>query len=487
MSNIGKNLTYNILYQILSLIVPLITSPYLSRILGVESIGIYSYTYSIVFYFMIIAVLGINNYGNRSIAKAKDNEEKLNIEFSSIYFIQLCMSIIMIISYMIYVCLFVKEYRIIAIIQGLYILANAVDITWFFYGMEEFKVTVSRNALVKIISLFLILVLVKSKDSLWIYTLIMAGSTFIGQIIIWPLLLKKINIVKPKKEDITPHIKPILILFIPVLAISIFSYMDKIMLGFIGGMSETGFFENSEKIISIPKALITALGTVMLPRTAHLIANGEEEKSKIYIENTMFYVLLISSACAFGLAAVSDLFSIVFWGTDFYKCGKLISLMTPALVFSVFGNVIRTQYLIPRSMDKEYTVSLVIGAIVNIVLNILLIPILGAVGAVIGTVCAEFSLCAYQTYTVRKYLDIKGFIRSGIAFFPIGFIMFISIKRIDYYLQPSILTLILEILYGAIIFSILSCIYILLSKNKVSLRIKRMIQIRLVKKRKEIV
>ena len=428
MSNIKKNLIYNIAYQILIVIVPFITSPYLARTLGAQQIGIYSYTYSIAFYFMIIAVLGVSNYGNRSIAKVRDNKEKLNLTFSSIYAVQMVMSILMIIAYVIYLSFIAKEFKIISIIQGMYIIANALDITWFFYGIENFKVIVLRNSLVKALSLILILTLVRTQNDLWIYTTIMAGSTLIGQIISWTLLLKAIKLSKPNLNDVIPHVKPVFILFIPVLAISVFSYMDKIMLGSMSGMKQTGFYENTEKIISIPKSIITALGTVMLPRTAHMIANGQEEKSKEYLENTMLYVLLISSACAFGLSGIANTFAPIFWGTGFEECGKLIAYMTPALVFSVFGNVIRTQYLIPRSMDTEYTVSLIIGAIVNFIINLFLIPKLGAVGAVIGTIAAEFSLCAYQTYSVRKYLNIKEYIKSGIMFFPIGLIMFIILK-----------------------------------------------------------
>ncbi|CDM69225.1 putative membrane protein [Clostridium bornimense] len=478
MASIKKNLLYNILYQVLIVIVPFITSPYLARTLGAEQIGVYSYTYSIVFYFMILAVLGVNNYGNRSIAKVRDNKEKLNIEFWSIYFIQITMSTLVIIAYIIYLVVIVSEYRVIAIIQGLYILSNAIDITWFFQGIEEFKIVVLRNSVVKIISLVLILLLVKSPMDLWIYTIIMAGSTFLGQVITWPLLLKKVIFKKPVLSNIVPHIKPIFILFLPVLAISIFSYMDKIMLGVMKGMKETGFYENTDKIISIPKSIITALGAVMLPRTANLIANGKYEKSKEYIENTMFYVMLISSACAFGLAGISNNFAIIFWGKEFSECGRLIAYMVPTLIFSVFGNVIRTQYLIPRSMDKEYIISLIMGAIVNFIVNMSLIPSLGALGAVIGTICSEFVLCSYQIYSVHKDLDIKGYVKSGIAFFPIGFMMFLILKYIECILKNSISALVIQILIGASVYLLLASIYIIKSKNLVVMRMREALKLK---------
>ncbi len=290
MSKIGKNLLYNIIYQVLIIIVPLITSPYLARVLGAEQIGIYSYTYSIVFYFMIFAILGINNYGNRTIAKVRDDSEKTSKAFWSIYFIQFCLGTLTIIAYVIYCTLFVKEHLMISIIQGLYIISNLLDITWYFYGKENFKITVLRNTLVKVISLILILLFVKSDKDLWIYTLIMASSMVVGQILLWPNVFKETKFVKISKADVLIHIKPIIILFIPVLATSIFSYMDKIMIGKLSTMTQAGFYENSEKIISIPKAIITAIGTVMLPRSANLFVKNKEKEIKRYIYVTMICV-----------------------------------------------------------------------------------------------------------------------------------------------------------------------------------------------------
>lgn len=476
MSNIKKNLFYNIVYQMLIVFVPFITSPYLSRTLGAEKIGIYSFTYSITFYFMIVAMLGINNYGNRSIAKVREDNRKLSDEFLSIYAIQSFMSIFVIIIYFFYIIFIVDKYNIIAIIQGIYILSNALDITWFFYGLEDFRLVVIRNTIVKILTLVLILIFIKEPNDLWIYTLIMAGSTLMGQIVTWPLALKKISIRKIGLNEIIPHIRPICILFIPVISISIFSYMDKIMLGNISGMKETGFYENTDKIINIPKSIISALGTVMLPRTTHMISRGEDEKSKEYIENTMFYVLWLSLGFTFGLAGIASVFSPVFWGSDFEECGKLISYMSPALIFSVFGNVIRTQFLIPRSMDKEYSLSLVLGAIVNFIVNICLIPKFGAFGAVIGTLCAEFTLCFFQTYKVKKYLNIKEYLMNGVVFLPISLVMFIVLKFIGKMLPTNIITLILQIIIGAFIYLIFSIIYIYKSNNRIVIRIREIIK-----------
>ena len=157
--SVKKNLVYNILYQVLILIIPLITTPYISRVIGPEGIGIHSYTYSIVNYFVLFAMLGINNHGNRSIAMVKDNKEELSKTFVSIYSLQIIMSILMIIIYSIVFIFIENKYRAFFAIQFIYIIATLLDINWFFFGMEEFKLTVIRNSVVKVLSMLSIFII----------------------------------------------------------------------------------------------------------------------------------------------------------------------------------------------------------------------------------------------------------------------------------------------------------------------------------------
>lgn len=483
-TNIAVNFLYNVGYQILAIVIPLITSPYLARTLGAEKIGINSWTYSIVFYFMIFAVLGISNYGNRTIAMVRVNKEDISKTFCSIYVFQLFMSIMMLVFYAIYIIFWAEEYILISIIQAFFILANAVDITWYFYGMEEFKTTVIRNCFVKIFGLVCIFAFVKTPDDLWKFTFINAGSMFLGQLIIWPQLIKRVKFVKVKLSDVLPHIRPILILFLPVLAISVFANMDKYMIGVFSNVVESGFYENTDKIIGIPKAVITALGTVMLPRTANLIAEGKEKESKQYIENTMFFTVCLGSAFVFGMMAVADIFSVVFWGTEFSECGELISCMAPAVLFSVFGNVIRTQYLIPRSKDKEYTISLIIGAIVNLCVNLVLIPKFGAMGAVVGTLIAEFVMTFLQGWFVKNVLPIKDYVFKNMIFLIMGLIMYLLLNSIKKYLSVSITNLIILIAIGAFSYFIMLAIYFFISKREICVKIKKEILIKIMSRKK---
>ena len=345
MSSIKKNFSYNIIYRILVLIMPLITAPYISRVIGAEGQGIFSYTSSIAQYFLLFAMLGVSNYGNRVIAKNRDNKEKLSKEFFSIYALQIITSLIVILVYIIYVVFFVDEYQMYAMIQLIYILSAFFDISWFFFGLEKFKLTVTRNAIIKIISVLSIFVLVKQQDDLWKYALIMVSATLISQLSLFPFLRNEIIFVKPKWKDIKQHIKPNIILFVPVIAVSIYRIMDKIMLGAMSTIEEVGYYENADKIINVPLSFITALGTVMLPRISNLVAKGEENQINRYINKSMEFVIFLSIPISLGLIAVGGTFAPIFFGDEFVVTGYVIQCLAITTFFISCANVIRTQYL----------------------------------------------------------------------------------------------------------------------------------------------
>lgn len=461
MSGIKKNFAYNIAYQILILILPLITAPYVSRVIGAEGQGIYSYTYSIAQYFVLFAMLGLANYGNRTIAKSKNNKETLSKEFCSIYALQIITSSIVILAYIVYIVFFNNVYKIYSIIQLIYIISTVFDINWFFFGMEKFKLTVTRNTVIRILSALSIFIFVKEKNDLILYMIIMIGGTFLSQLVLWPFLKKEIKFIKPEWKDIKKHIKPNIILFIPVIAVSIYKIMDKIMLGSMSDVSNVGYYENAEKIINIPMSIITALGTVMLPRISNLVANGEKNKTMEYISKSIELVLFLSIPMFFGLLAIGRNFAPIFFGENFIKTGYIIQYLSITMVFISWANVIRTQYLIPNEKDKIYIVSVFGGAIVNVVINYLLIPKYNAVGAAIGTIFAEMFVMLYQTYAVRKELEIKKYLDYLYEYAIKGLIMYILIILLNNVIENKIILIMVQIITGVIIYMTLNYKYVL--------------------------
>ena len=258
--SITRNYIYNVLYQVLVIIVPLITTPYLSRVLGAEKIGIYSYTLSITTYFILFGSLGVAMYGQREIAYLQDNKYERSKTFFEILFMRfITLGIALVVFYFSFVLK--GDYSTYYKILLLEIVANALDISWFFQGLEEFKKTVLRNSLVKIMSVIFIFILVKTQNDLIEYFIIYVLSTFLGNISLWIYLPKYIEKIKFKDLKVLRHLKPTIGLFIPQVAIQIYTVLDKTMIGsIIEDKSEVGFYEQAQKIVKLLLTIATSYG-----------------------------------------------------------------------------------------------------------------------------------------------------------------------------------------------------------------------------------
>ena len=411
-------------------------------------------------------MLGIGNHGNRSVAAVRDDREKLNKTFSSIYSLQVITFSIAILAYAIYLVLFVKDNRLIVLLQLIYVTSGLFDIGWLFFGLEQFKLTVARNTLIKISTVVLMFVFVHKPSDLWKYTLIMSAGTLFSQAYLWLYVKKYVSFEKCSVKEITSNIKPVLILFIPVLAYSIYKVMDKIMLGNMSSYDQVGFYNNAEKIINIPMGIITALGTVMLPRMSNIVANGDKKRVDDYIRISAKLVTLLSSAIAFGLMGVSSVLAPVFFGDEFIACGEIIRLLSVTVFFIAWANVIRTQYLIPNKRDSIYLTSTMVGAILNLIINWMLIPKYQANGAAFGTIVAEFSVMLVQMVAVKNELPMRKYIMSYSPILIIGLIMAVLVDRIGIKLGVSVSTLAIQILAGGFFFCIVTIAYLRISNDE---------------------
>jgi len=469
MKKLQQNFIYNLLYQLLLIALPLVTAPYIARTLGAESTGIYSYTYSVAQYFLLFAMLGISNHGNRCVAAVKDDPEKLSNTFCSIYTIQLGTFVISSVIYLVYILFFCVDNKLVAAIQFLYVLSGALDISWYYFGTEQFKITVTRSTVIRLLTVLMIFVLVKTPGDLWKYTLIMAAGTLISQLYLWIYIPKQVKMRKTSFEQIKLHMKPIVVLFVPVIAYSVYKIMDKVMLGNMTSYTQVGYYENAEKIISIPMGVITALGTVMLPRMSNMISNGEEEKAKDYIRISVKLVTLVGSAIAFGFIGISNVFVPVYFGPEYLPCVSLINFLSLTVFFVSWANVVRTQYLLPQHHDRAYVVSMILGAIVNLIINISLIPRLQGDGAAIGTVAAEFTVMLTQMFLIRKEIPIFKYCRDTIPYWIIGLLMQIAVSCYGELQGANVLTLVTQILIGIIIYCAGCATYLVLSKDEIGI------------------
>ena len=466
-SNVKKNFLYQSVYQILMVITPLITSPYISRILGAENIGVYNYYYSIAYYYGIFSALGISNYGNRSIAtiRTEGKNERSN-KFWEIFFMQAIASLIVVLFFIIHLISTRDKERMNLSIEGLYILSVCLDISWFFFGIENFKITVARSFIIKLITVVSIFIFIKTSEDLYKYTFIMAAGALISSLVLWRYLIKVVDKPKIKITSILPHFKPNLLLFIPVISLAIFHYMDKIMLGMMSSMEELGYYSNADKVINIPMGLIISLGTVMLPRMSKLRAENEIGKVNQYLNNSIIFSVWMSCALCFGIAAVAEDFIPLFFGEGFEKCTVLLQLLSPVVIIKSWSNVFKTQFLIPAHKDKEFTISVLMAAVINIILNFQLIPILGAVGAVIGTLVAELTVAIFYSCYASKQINILKSLAKSVPIIFIGLIMYFTIHFIKkwMFIENYLFRIIIEIIVGAIVFMGLSFVVMNLIK-----------------------
>lgn len=471
MASVKKNFLYQSAYEILVIILPLITSPYVSRVLGAENLGIYSYTYSVAYYFSLFGLLGIKYYGNRKIAQVRNSKKELCKTFSEILCVHLITSIIIFVLYLCYVSFFVSNNKIYAFIQALYVLGSVFDLNWFFFGMEKFDVTVKRNTIIKILTVLSIFIFIRSKSDLIIYIWIMALGNLFSQIYLWIMLRREVEVCKVSIKESFKHLKPLCLLFIPLAASSIYQVLSKIILGNIAGNYQLGLFDNAQKLINIPMSFIIAFGNVMLPKMSNMFKNYDKEKGMTYLEKTIPLIACIAFSLCFGLISIADTFAPVFWGEEFANASNLLAVNAIAIPFYAFANVLRTQFLIPRGMDNVYTFAILGGAIINIIVNIILIPYYGAMGAVYGNVVAESTVSIIQAIWLKKEVPIKRFLKLGIPFLFIGILMYFAVKMLESVLDKNVIGLFFEVALGALVYCILSLVYFIKSQNDVVLSI----------------
>lgn len=457
--SLTRNYIYNLIYQIMVLILPLITAPYISRVLGAENIGIYSYTLSISAYFILFGSLGIALYGQREIAYKQKDKEKYSITFWEIFFLRI---LTMTIALILYYFIFAKgeQYQIYYKVLILEIIGNCIDISWFFQGLEEFKKTVTRNMVVKLISVVCIFLLVKTKNDLYVYFWIYVLSILIGNISLWLYVPKYVSKIKLKNLHFLKHLKPTIALFIPQIAIQVYTLLDKTMVGaIISDKSEVGYYDQGQKIIKILLAVITSLGTVMLPRIANTYSRGEKEEITRYMKKSFNMVFLLAFPMIFGIIAVSKAFVPIFFGQGYDKVVILINVISPIILLIGLSNVTGTQYLLPIKRQKEFTTSVICGAVVNFILNSCLIWKYGAIGASIGTVIAELTVTLVQIYFVRKDFDLKKMVKLSQNYIIASIIMFIVCLIVRQVINNNFISVVTQVAVGGLTYGL--CLLIL--------------------------
>lgn len=470
--SVSKNYIYNVSYQLLLLITPFITTPYLSRVLEPAGIGTYSYTYSIVSYFILLSSLGVADYAQREIAYQQDNPHLQSRTFYEVNLIRFLLVGLSLCVYYFVVSRFSGDH-LIYWYQALNIVAVLFDISWFFQGLEEFGKIVLRNFIIKFASIILIFVLIHEPTDLNKYVCLIGMMNVLSGLSIW-LYLPKYLVSVPRRE-----IKPfrnfsiIIQMFLPQIAIQIYTVLDKTMIGVMTGSPlENGYYEQAEKVVKMSLTIVTSLGTVMLPRIAYAYAHKDYETIRTSMMHSYRFVWFLTVPMFCGFIAVSNNFVPWFFGPGYDKVVPLMQILSGLVIAIGLSNVTGIQYMLPTNQQNKLTLTVVCGAVVNFALNLFLIPMMQSIGAAIASLIAEITVTAVQFYIVRNVFSIAQIGQLSIRYLFSGLIMFAVTYPLSIYLKPGITHTFIAIAAGCLIYAGIllltkdSMLYMFISKVK---------------------
>ena len=449
-----KNYLYNIGYQVLAIIVPLITSAYVARVLSPRGGGVNAFTSSIINYFILIASMGIGYYGNRQIAYVREDRSKMSQTFWEIQIVKTLMTLLSFIVFEIFLIFYTRQSNYMWA-QSINLIAVAFDISWFYEGIEDFKVTVLKNSFVKILSMLAIFIFIKNPSDLMLYIIVLALSTLLGNLTLWPNIIRDLPKVSPNILNPWRHFLPMFELFIPQIATQVYVQLNKTMLGGMVNETASGYYQYSDNLVKLILALVTATGTVMLPHVANAVSKENMKKVNQMLYKSFDFVSAVAYPMMFGLAGISLTLAIKYYGAGYGPVGPAMLIESIVILMIAWSNVIGVQYLLPLKKNKEFTASVTFGAIINIILNIPLIHRWGLYGAMWSTVISEIGVTLYQLIAVRKLLSFKILLKETWKYFVAGLVMFIPVFWMNTHLKNSWLMLGVEVLSGIVIYVVM--------------------------------
>lgn len=408
-----KSLTLNfIMNSVLtmsSFIFPLITFPYVSRILLPEGLGKVSFATSVISYFSLLARLGIPTYGIRACAQVRDNKEALTKTVQEIFIINLIMSVFTYLIFFIFLFTVprLQQDKTLFIIMSATIIFDTIGVEWLYKAMEQYTYITIRSVAFKLIALFAMIIFVNVQSDYVIYGAVSIFATSASSILNFINARKYIGMKHVDSYDLKKHVKLVLIFFAMACATTVYTNLDTVMLGFIKTDTDVGYYSAAVKIKSILVSIVTSLGVVLLPRSTYYMENGLSDEFLRITKKALNFVILVATPLViyFMLFAKEGIY---FLSGDAYN-GSIVpmQIIMPTVLLIGVTNVMGIQMLIPLGKEKNVLCSVIAGGIINIIINSILIPQMSAAGAAIGTIIAEIVVLIVQYYyTKDMVLDI---------------------------------------------------------------------------------
>ncbi|WP_308584402.1 oligosaccharide flippase family protein [uncultured Leuconostoc sp.] len=454
MSKIGTNLIYQSSYQVLRILMPIITIPIVSHALGADGIGQYAYANSIAQYFVLITALGLPLYGTREIAKTEREENNLSKTFWTLEGFSLLLTLIVLPTYL--VIGFVFKLGTLFLIQSLLIVGTGLDISWFFMGMEDFKKVTIVNFLVQVVGFCLILFYIRSSDDLIIYTIILTIMNVMSSTSLWFFIKDKIHFVKPKFLEMWQSLKSCVVLFIPQVAIVLYTNLNKTMLGILDQPSSVGIFSNSLLVTTVFVTLISSVDTVLMPRATRLFHHEKYSEGYAMIKKVLDLEIYFTIAISAGIMAISKKLVPWFFGNSFEKMELVLPILGLLVIAIPGGMTLSRQYLIPQGRIREYNKSVYFGAVLSVCINLFLIPVFGIMGAVFVSVLVEVMIWVIRLLDFKKNTKFSYSWRQITLNFLSAIVMIFSIFFITQGMPANLVTTIVQVLIGIFIYAVLT-------------------------------
>lgn len=464
--SIKYNFLMNVILKTSTFIFPLITFPYVSRVLGAAANGNISFASSVVSYFSLLASLGIPSYGIRKCAEVRDDRELLSKTVQELLMINIVCTVISYVAFSILVFSVSKfgEQKLLFYVTSLSIVFNTLGIDWFYQAIEQYDYITVRNIIFKVIAVVLMFAFIHTPADYIKY----AGITVLGSVGSNILNILRVNHYVDfkiyNKYNFVQHLKPIFILFLYNATTIIFTNLDQVMLGFMSSSREVGYYAATVKVKNILTSVITALGSVMLPRVAYYLKNNNNRRFVFLIRESFDFIFLSSIPIALFFIAESRPIILFLAGQGYERSIIIMQLIAPSIIFIGLSSVTAWQLLIPLKMEVYTVVGAVIAAVVNVVINLILIPRFGGCGAAIATAIAELSVLLTHVFVLRhrmkSMIDRREFIITSIC----GVSSFLILVVFDYLI--SVQNYLLECIITATVFFGSYALLLLLLKEK---------------------
>lgn len=462
--SISKSAVLNLLKTFFSLVFPLITFPYSSRVLGPCGIGKVQFAQSVVAYFSMFAALGIQTYGIREAAKVRDNKvllSKFVKEIFSINIISTLISYMLLLVALLYMPKLV-EYRKLVIYCSGTILFTTLGVDWLYSALEEYTYITVRSLIFQLISILLLFLTVKTSDDYLNYAMISIISS-VGSNVCNFIHARKFVYIKLDKQrlELKKHLKPIFVLFSMSVAVSVYTVLDTSMLGFITNDIQIGYYNAATKINKLVLTMVTSVGAVFLPRLSYYTEKNQLDSFGKLTDKGLKFLLMTTLPSSVGLCLLGKPILLLFSGAQYLPALMAMQIMNPIIIIIAISGFIGMQIFMPLRKEKLTLISVLIGAVVNFSLNMILIPAYGAVGAAVATLCAELCVTCVQLFMAKSFFYWKSIIIHFLQCVIATIIMALFICLINKIFSSIVLNIIIGVFTGIFVYGVI----LLLLKN----------------------